>query len=868
MQSNWCLRWMRHGRFILLLACIGTLSLSGIIEGQDKKQVRMPQTTLNYVMPMGGKAGTSVEIVLTGADLDEAEGLLFSHPGIKAEKVAEPAPPPPDPKKPAAKMPAQAPANTAAKFKVNIAPDTPLGIHDVRILNRFGVSNPRAFVVGDQNEITEKEGNNDIPEAQKIELNTTINGAIAAPVDVDYFAFTGKKGQRVVLSCLAASIDSRLNPVVELYNAAGQRLATNRNYNDTDAVTDAILPADAEYFVRVFQFTHVAGNPEYFYRLTVSTAPWIDAAFPAVVEAGKPTQVTLYGRNLPGGQPDPTATAGVTVLEKATVTVNLPADPKARQRLAYSGYLTPVNSGIDGFDYRVKNASGSSNPAFLAISQAPVVLDNGKNGTRETAQEVKAPCEIAGGFGKGRDQSWYVLDAKAGQVYSVEAQSDRLNSPTDLVVTLYGADGKQVLAELDDDNDSMSNQFFTRSSDPARYRLQVPADGKYLILVKNQGSMGSMGPRAVYRVRVTPEQPDFRLILMPPRMDPEGNLLFQGGNQEYVVYVWRQDGFNAPVTLTAENLPPGLTCKPQIVGSGQRLGSLIVSAADNAAPWTGEIKVQGKASINGQEVVREARSASIVWGIPNLQPNQNVAMLARLDRGVVLAVREKAPFALNAKDDEPLTAQLGTKIKVPVKFLRHWPDAKVPINVVVANLPPNVAFNGKNAPLAVAADKGDAELELDIQANAVPGTYSVVFRGTGLVPYAKDPKGQKGPVTITQPSTAVVLRILPKTVANFSVDPAQQLKAGSQAELIVKVQRLFEFDGEFKVELVESGVTKGLSIPATNIPAGKNEAKVPLVVAADAPPGPRPNVTLKATAMIDGKIPAVHEAKVNLNVAK
>ena len=42
-----------------------------------------------------------VEVTFTGTDLEEPEQLLFSHPGIKAEPLADPEPPAkPDPKKP------------------------------------------------------------------------------------------------------------------------------------------------------------------------------------------------------------------------------------------------------------------------------------------------------------------------------------------------------------------------------------------------------------------------------------------------------------------------------------------------------------------------------------------------------------------------------------------------------------------------------------------------------------------------------------------------------------------------------------------------------------------------------------------------
>src|SRR5262249_54943441 len=163
--------------------------------------------------------------------LEEPQALLFSHPGIKAEPIQPPPPPPPDPKKP---MPPP-PKPPISKFKVTIAADAPPGNHDVRIVSRYGFTNPRVFVVGDLPEIAEKEPNNDVAEAQRVELNSTITGAIAAPTDVDYFVFAGKKGQRVVVSCLASTIDSRLHASIEIYDKAGKQLANNRDYKGSDA---------------------------------------------------------------------------------------------------------------------------------------------------------------------------------------------------------------------------------------------------------------------------------------------------------------------------------------------------------------------------------------------------------------------------------------------------------------------------------------------------------------------------------------------------------------------------------------------------------------------------------------------------------
>src|SRR5262245_42400861 len=199
-------------RFALPLCMLGLLA--GPVAAQQNLPP-LPQPRLQSVFPCGARTGTSVEVNVTGTDIEEPESLLFSHPGLKADPIAPPAAPA-DPKKPAPPPPPRrggmgGPVATS-KFKVTIAPDVPVGTYDVRLVNKWGVSNPRAFVVGDRDEIEEKEPNNDVAAAQKVELNTTINGVINQPPDVDFYTFKGKKGQRVLMHVAASSIDSRAKP--------------------------------------------------------------------------------------------------------------------------------------------------------------------------------------------------------------------------------------------------------------------------------------------------------------------------------------------------------------------------------------------------------------------------------------------------------------------------------------------------------------------------------------------------------------------------------------------------------------------------------------------------------------------------------
>src|SRR5439155_25344999 len=131
------------------------------------------------------------------------------------------------------------------------------------------------------------------------------------------------------------------------------------------------------------------------------------------------------------------------------------------------------------------------------------------------------------------------------------------------------------------------------------------------------------------------------------------------------VFAWRHDGWNGEITLSAEGLPKGVTCKPQVIGTGMKQAALVVSATPDAPIWTGEIKVKGTATINGKTIVREARPATITW--PVFQ--QNFPTICRLDRNLVLAVRDKAPFRLIAGIEE-VTAAPGTRVTVPLKLER------------------------------------------------------------------------------------------------------------------------------------------------------------------------------------------------------
>jgi hypothetical protein len=861
----------------------------------------LPTPRINNVFPGGAKAGTSVEVSITGFDLDDPTGLLLSHPGIKGEYVPPEAPKADPKKKDPPPKAAVIPPTGPFKFKITVDAAVPLGNYDLRVVNKWGVSNPRAFAVGEFPEVAEKEPNNDVPEAQKVEIGTTINGVISAGTDVDYTLFTGKKGQRVLVSCRASSLDSKVKPMIEIFSVTGRKLALNRNYREADALADLTLPEDGDYLVRLFEFTYLAGGADYAYRLTISTAPWIDAIYPPAIEPGKPTAMTLYGRNLPNGTPSGFQIDGKP-LDKATVTITPPADPLAAQRLAIRDRIEPATALQDGFEYSIKGPGGTSNGVPVYFTREKLVVKKSEGGTKPDAPEALAvPCEVGAMIHKKGERDWYGFEAKKGDVLYIEVTAERNGRDADFYFNVYSpADPKMPMSkmtdisgEIDDETDGQNinlhpTEFYNRSGDPPAYKFTANADGKFLIAVGCRESSFIWGPATAYRLRVGPAKPDFRVIVKPyAKSYHTGSSARQDGTEAYEVFVHRMDGFNGPITLTAEGLPAGVTAKPTVIGPGTRWGTLVLNVGPSAAAFTGVITVKATATLpNGTALVREARPSSVVWGT---QPGQNIPVVSRLTQSLVLSVRpEKAFFKVAAdpataiikpatgKEDKangPLVVKQGDKITLPVKA--SWLGAEKP-NVTL--VPEPMMANAQQAPLtmAVAAQptmaKPDVTVTIDVKSTAPPGVYSVVLRGDSQVGFTRDPMAAK-PAKTNLPASAftepVEITVIPTSVAKFTAGPIPNnvIKAGTMVEVPIKIERQYDFAGEYKVTFVPAAKdATGVTVAEVVVPAGKDEAKLVFKAAADAKPGAVAG-TIQLSAMYDKKYPINHETKVNFTIA-
>lgn len=205
------------------------------------QQVTLPLPRLLTMMPMGGQAGTTVDVTITGEHVEQVRDLSFSTPKITAKQVA----------------------GTENKFTVSIAADTPVGVYDARVMSRLGVSSARAFSVGKLPELTRAKPNNTLDTALALPAGTICNATMTKRA-VDFYSFQGVKGKRMAIDCAAVGIDSRLTPVVVVADAKGNDLKVNR----TGGLIDFTPPADGTYVIKVNDLTFQGGE-RHFYRLAL-----------------------------------------------------------------------------------------------------------------------------------------------------------------------------------------------------------------------------------------------------------------------------------------------------------------------------------------------------------------------------------------------------------------------------------------------------------------------------------------------------------------------------------------------------------------------------------------------------------------------
>ena len=216
----------------------------------------------------------------------------------------------------------------------------------------------------------------------------------------------------------------------------------------------------------------------------------------------------------------------------------------------------------------------------------------------------------------------------------------------------------------------------------------APTDGDYIVRLSDVRGFGAEGSPEDFRYTLTlrPPQPGFTVAI-------EGkNLKFgPGGRRELAFRADRLDGFDGPIRVEVEGLPPGFTFHGPIeIEAEQRRARGVIAAAEDATDpdeaAEKQVRVRAVADINGRQVVQDLGTlGAITLGEP---PKFSAMIVPAVTSSVV--ERPGEPLEFTIRPGETITAKVRVDrvdFKERIEFGRDTAaDRNLPHGVFVDNL--------------------------------------------------------------------------------------------------------------------------------------------------------------------------------------
>jgi len=548
-----------------------------------------------------------------------------------------------------------------ATFNLDIAADAPPGERELRLITRDGLTNPLRFETGTVPEAREYEPNEanlpknqDPPEA--LSLPVLVNGQIF-PGDVDRFRFSARAGQQLVIQTraralipfLADAVPGWFQITVALFNDKGKELAFADAFRfDPDPVLVFKAPADGIYQLEV-RDSLFRGREDFVYRIAIGELPFITSMTPAGATAGRAASATLTGFNLP--------------VKKIDLDTS-PCPGSIRQA-------------------RILSGGNWSNSLPYAVEDLPTVKEVEPNDSPSTAMAVPTPVVLDGHIQKPGDLDCFRFEATAGSEIVADITARRLQSPLDSVVVLTDSTGKTVAWNDDYEEKEgelrLTGGIQTHAAD-SYLRTQLPFTGTYQIRVTD--SQGQGGEAFAYRLRISPPRPGFELRVSPSTLNLRTNQPVPVD-----VYALRQDGFSGPIKLALKNPAENLRLVGAQIPEGTSHVTLTLTATGKPVPEPTPLALEGRAQIDGQEVVQQALPTDDTMQAflyRHLLPSQSLM-------GVILPGRGNNPYQIEAR--LPLRFHPGGSTHLHLNGPQGAQGAPLPLlRLELRNPPPGIAL--------------------------------------------------------------------------------------------------------------------------------------------------------------------------------
>jgi hypothetical protein len=597
------------------------------------------------VFPHGGQRGTDVDLLIRGKNLQGASHILSATPKLSADILSV--------------------EHNAIRARFHLDASLEPGRHDFRIVAPHG-STIHWFDVSDRKEIFEKEPNDDRQHAQPIEFPVLVNGTVKGG-DYDYFRFTARAGQTLTFDVLATRNGSQLDSVIDLLDSAGTLLDYSDDYymfKDPHLVYT--FARSGTYFVRIYG-SGESGSDNADYRFTAGEMPQVDYAMPSGGRQGQSVEFELSGVNL-------ASISRVTLgdgIATGEIVSKSARSAKVRMRLPDT-----VSAGV----YRLHVESADQGPATLpapfVVSALPeITVRGGAARRKQDPLPVQLPVVANGVLDGNRAADYFSFRVDSPQTVLLQVDSMQLGFMLDPMVAIYDESGARIAWQ---DEPTTNTGRKPVNLDPS-LAVHLPAAGRYTAMVRDSEYRGD--PNYVYRFMMKKAEPDFTATVLGT-----DETLFRGRGNIVTVVVRRVEGWNTPVEVWAENLPPGVTAKPVVTppvntpyrntcGEEHKLDGTSVEIplkVDGAAPGAfSQIRFRARGVMDGHRVEHEART-HYWWKI-----RQNV--LGYAETTPLYATIADAPQLVLTTPDR-ISAPVGKSVKIKVVVAR-MDDGPEPLEI-------------------------------------------------------------------------------------------------------------------------------------------------------------------------------------------
>lgn len=505
--------------------------------------------TLEYFFPPAVRRGETVTVTAAGKLDQWPVQAWVNRPGLQLEAAKE-----------------------KGQFKVTMSPDATGGIYLVRLHNAAGATVLKPLVVGELPQVIEKEPNDKPSDAQLLTESSTVNGKLGKGGDVDQYSIQLKKDDRLIVAVQANQVlGTPMDAILQVTDAKGFILAQNDDGRLLDPMVVFTAPSEGTYTVRVFAFPLTpnstigfAGADNFLYRLTMTTSPFLDHAFPDLESEGQSSLVHFGGWNFPAANP-PIALSDVGVLDPASPDQLLVTRPQSEN--------------------------------FVVLPKVPVpALLADESSSLKQPQEIPIPVIIGGKIETPRDQDVFRFKATKNTAILFDVVSRTQGYAMDPLLQVRDATGK-ILGEVDDTNKKRD----------CHYAFVPPADGAYDLLVRDLHHHG--GERYVYQVHARVREEDFQLKMA------SGTYVFKSKAMlEIPLDVIRNHGFAKEISVSAEGLPEGVSAKPiKSLAKGTSAKKIKLIIKGEAKAFSGAIKIVGTTADGKSSCVAHYLVPNLNW---------------------------------------------------------------------------------------------------------------------------------------------------------------------------------------------------------------------------------------------------------------